>query len=126
MRTTVAAACSLLVLSGAVGCTTAGHASPAPSGSTARAASAPATADSAPTAVSAPPAPAAVPAVAKDPARTLSLEDGRQKVLYGTHGMRGSADLTTLARIPRGTLGIAVLCTGPGAVHVRLGPPPKS
>ncbi|MBM9509473.1 hypothetical protein [Actinacidiphila acididurans] len=44
-----------------------------------------------------------------------------QKVLYRTEGGRGSAQLTVLPRIPRGTLGIAVLCDGPGRILVHLG-----
>jgi hypothetical protein len=46
---------------------------------------------------------------------------GHQKVLYRTEGRRGSANLTVLSRIPRGTLGIVVLCNGPGSIVVQLG-----
>ncbi|MBY8881064.1 hypothetical protein [Actinacidiphila acidipaludis] len=112
-----------MILTAAVGCGTAGHASPARSAG--RTAHTVATVTTAPAAVrkAAPAQAAAADADAKpenDPARPQSLPDGL-KVLYQTHGVRGPAQLTTLARIPRGTLGVVALCKGPGSIRVHLG-----
>jgi hypothetical protein len=111
IHTAAAAACSLTILAGAVGCSAAGH--PSPAEATTRSAG--------------PPGPAvsvrpvkAEPAAENDPAQLLSVP-GHQKVLYRTQGRRGAAHLTVLPRIPRGTLGIVVLCNGPGRILVHLG-----
>jgi len=106
MRAASTTAWCLAVIAGAVGCTSAGH--PAPAG----------------TATTAPPAaarPAASVAPAEvDPRRPLSLPD-HQKVLVRVQGGHGSERVATIARIPRGTLGVAVACDGPGTVVVHLG-----
>lgn len=107
IRTTVAAASTLVILAGAAGCSSAEHARPTDIAKTAtRPANSPKPSMS-------------VPPVENDPSHPLSMPD-HQKVLYQTESRRGSAQLTVLPRIPRGTLGIVVLCNGPGRILVHL------
>lgn len=65
-------------------------------------------------------APATASTVTLDPAKARTVDDG-QKVLFRTQGQRGPEELTTLARISQGTLGVQVVCSGPGRIRVRLG-----
>jgi hypothetical protein len=112
IRTGAAAACSLTILAGAIGCSATAE-DPAPAKTTTQSAGPPQPS------VSVPPD-KADPAVKNDPTQRLSMPDN-QKVLYQTEGRRGSADLAVLPQIPRGTLGIVVLCNGPGRILVHLG-----
>jgi hypothetical protein len=104
-RPAVAAASCLVAVVGVAGCTASAHKTPVVTATS--------------TAVSAQPT-LSVPPVEIDPGKPLSMPD-RQKVLYRTEGRRGSANLTVLPQIPRGTLGIVVLCNGPGRIVVHLG-----
>lgn len=107
----VTAAC-LVVLAGAAGCTGGGHAKAAGKPAPTTSVTGPSTGSPQPS--------ASAPAVETDPAQTLSMPD-HQQVLYKTAGRRGSANVTVLPRIASGTLGVAVVCNGPGAIHVSLG-----
>jgi hypothetical protein len=112
IRTAAAAACFLVIIAGAAGCSTAAE-HPTPANTTTQPAGPPQPS------VSVPPV-ETDPAVTTDPAQPLSMPD-HQKVLYRTEGRRGSAHLALLPRIPRGTLGVVVLCNGPGQILVHLG-----
>jgi hypothetical protein len=109
---------SLAIVAGLAGCTSSGHPHQGPTGS---AAAPPPPTVSASPAVSRQPSATEPPVVAKDPAQPQPLSSSSQKVLYRTEGKRGSANLTVLPQVARGTLGIVVLCNGPGGILVRIG-----
>ena len=55
-----------------------------------------------------------------NPATLQPLPD-QGKVLFQTADKHGSAQLTVIPRIGRGTLGVVALCSGPGKITVDMG-----
>ncbi|MEW1865487.1 hypothetical protein AB0399_34775 [Streptomyces sp. NPDC088194] len=115
IRVFAVAVTSLAVAAGMTGCTSTGHAhGTAKESSTRSAGPSVALSGASPSSTHSPAGSAEA-----DPARPLPLPD-HQKVLYQTQGRRASVNLAVLPQIPRGTVGIVVLCNGPGRILIHL------
>ncbi|WP_328473639.1 hypothetical protein [Streptomyces sp. NBC_00448] len=115
IRSFAVAVSALAIAAGMAGCTSAGHPHGTPKESTARSVRS----SGMPSATNPSPTPSPAGQAEGNPGRPLPLPE-HQKVLYQTQGRRASANLAVLPQIPRGTLGIVVLCNGPGRILIRL------
>ncbi|SEO21751.1 hypothetical protein SAMN05216267_102047 [Actinacidiphila rubida] len=123
VKRSAVAGCCVLLVGGVVGCSGSGQ--PAAARAVPPSSSVSASPFGSPPPSPSPSASGKVPAVrpagAYDPGHAPSLPLSSQKILFRTAGGRGSVRLTTLPRIPKGTVDVVALCSGPGSVLVHLG-----